>query len=54
METVFCPVANRQVTDLECFDISFVAEGSTPERFMPSDVRIEDPEVCLKCEYHPK
>ena len=57
--TVFCPVFQRQVDDDDCFDMSMVAEKTTPGRFLPKDLRPEDftddkKEICLKCKYHPQ
>lgn len=57
-KTVFCPLCGRRVTGDECFDISMNAEGSTPDRFLPSDIKPEqvkaNADACLKCEYHPE
>lgn len=56
--TVFCPLCQREVTGDECFDISMIAEGSTPDRFLPDDIKPEQVkssvDTCLKCEYHPE
>ena len=41
-KTVFCPICQRQVTGDECFDISMVAEGTTPDRFLPEDLKPEE------------
>lgn len=58
-KTVFCPICQRQVTGDECFDISMVAEGTTPDRFLPEDLKSEEfddkkKETCIKCKYHPE
>lgn len=58
-KTVFCPVLQRQVDGDECFDLSMVAEGTTPDRFLPNGLNPEDftdkkKEACLKCKYHPE
>lgn len=57
-KTVFCPLCQREVTGDECFDISMNAEGSTPDRFLPDDIKPEQVKsnayICLKCEYHPE
>lgn len=58
-KTVFCPVLQRQVNGDDCFDISMVAENTTPDRFLPKDLKPEDftdskKEICLKCKYHPE
>ena len=52
-KTVFCPVLQRQVNGDDCFDISMVAEKTTPDRFLPKDLKPEDftdskKEICLK------
>lgn len=56
-KTVYCPVCERQVTGDECFDISMVAEETTPSRFLPEDITPEavekQKETCVKCKYHP-
>ena len=41
-KTVFCPVLQRQVNGDDCFDISMVAEKTTPDRFLPKDLKPED------------
>ena len=51
-KTVFCPVLQRQVNGDDCFDISMVAEKTTPDRFLPKDLKPEDftdgkKEICL-------
>lgn len=57
-KTVFCPLCQREVTGDECFDISMNAEGSTPDRFLPDDIKPEqvksNADTCLKCQYHPE
>ena len=58
-KTVFCPVLQRQVNGDDCFDISMVAEKTTPDRFLPKDLKPEDftddkKEICLKCKSHPE
>lgn len=57
-KTVFCPLCEREVTGDECFDISMVAEGTTPVRFLPADVKPEQVKsheiTCMKCKYHPE
>lgn len=57
-KTVFCPLCQREVTGDECFDISMNAEGSTPDRFLPGDIKPEqvksNADTCLKCKYHPE
>ena len=57
-KTVFCPLCGREVTGDECFDISMVAEGTTPDRFLPNDIKPEQVKAsentCLKCKYHPE
>ena len=58
-KTVFCPVLQRQVNGDDCFDISMVAEKTTPDRFLPKDLKPEDftddkKDICLKCKYHPE
>ena len=40
-KTIRCPLVNRLVTDDFCFDTSVVAEGHTPERFLPDELYIQ-------------
>lgn len=58
IETVFCPICQRQVNGDDCFDISMVAEETTPIRFLPKYIKPEEftdekMDICIKCKYHP-
>jgi hypothetical protein len=58
-EMFFCLVGNREIGVYDCFDISFVAEGLSPDSYLPDwlppeEFTNERKEICLKCEYHPK
>lgn len=53
-KTIRCPLVNRLVTDDFCFDTSFVAEGHTPERFLPDELTWSEELVktCMNCPNH--
>lgn len=53
-KTIRCPLVNRLVTDDFCFDTSVVAEGHTPERFLPDELTWskELVEACMNCPNH--
>lgn len=54
MELIDCPIINKKIEYMICFDISMVAEDSSPERFAPKEVRcVEDyKNICLNCPNH--
>ena len=53
-ETFYCPILQREISDLECFDISMVAERMAPEDTVSKEVRIVEnyKEICLRCKEH--
>lgn len=58
-KTVHCPLCQKQIDGDKCFDISMVAEGDSPERFLPKEIKADvfgesQRQMCLKCKYHPK
>ena len=53
------PALPKRIDGDKCFDISMVAEGDSPERFLPEEIKVEafgetQRKICLKCAYHPK
>lgn len=58
-EDWICPLTDKAVSSLDCFDISMVVEHQAPEWTIEDDVKpdiIDDAcrKKCLKCKYHPK
>jgi hypothetical protein len=58
MDKWHCPICDREITDMECFDIALVVEESSPPSELPSFITEEDAKAkrrfCLHCEYHPQ
>ena len=53
-----CPLTGKEITDVECFDISMVVEGLAPEftiedRIKPTDID-KCREDCMACKNHPQ
>lgn len=55
-KTCFCPVLNKQIDGLDCFDASLVFEEASPLSELPEGMDFTDTnqEKCLKCPYHPE
>lgn len=56
-EDFVCPLLNRTLDVLECFDVAMVAEDGAPDRTLPAELRDkgltqEQKETCLKCKFH--
>ncbi|MDE5602257.1 MAG: hypothetical protein K2J16_07150 [Clostridia bacterium] len=52
---VFCPLLRSEVKFIkECYDITMVAEGDLPEKFVPSKVMETENwrEICKNCPNH--
>lgn len=49
-----CPLFNKKIEDIICFDISMVAEHLAPLTTIPPEIRdIKDfKEICLNCPNH--
>ncbi len=53
-----CPLCGKDITDDDCFMISFVAEESAPDDALPDFVDHETVKkkknICIGCKYHPQ
>lgn len=54
MNTVFCPVLNRQVDGITCLEIVLVADGEINKRILPDGLEWneEQRQKCLNCKWH--
>lgn len=54
MNTVFCPVLNRQADGTTCLEIVLVADGEINERVLPSGLVWNESQRqrCLHCKWH--
>ena len=54
MNTVYCPVANRQIDGTDCLEICLVADREAKPSILPDRVEWneEQRKKCLRCEYH--
>lgn len=54
MDSIKCPLLNKEIKDIICFDICMVAEGMAPLSTAPDEVtNVRDfRKKCLNCEYH--
>lgn len=48
---LWCPIIEQEIGDLNCDDISNVADGGHPERFAPEEIRAMPnwKETCRTC-----
>ena len=55
-KTCFCPILNRDIDGMECFDAALVFEEMSPLSELPPSMQFTDQnqKMCLKCKYHPK
>ena len=37
--TVWCPIIQQKIGDLNCDDVSNIVDGGHPERFAPEEIR---------------
>lgn len=51
---VKCPVMNKAIEEVVCFDICLVAEGTSPESELPIGFTLTDElaQRCLNCPNH--
>ena len=55
MRKVYCPLVKRMIDEVLCDEVSYVAEGQHPKRFLPEEFKIADYEaICYNCENHPE
>ena len=54
-KTCLCPILNREIDGMECFDAALVFEEMSPLSELPEGMEITDKnqDICLKCKYHP-
>ena len=51
-----CPIVDREIDAMDCFDAALVFEELSPLSELPDYMMFTDrnQEVCLKCQYHPE
>ena len=54
-KTCLCPILNRDIDGMECFDAALVFEEMSPLSELPEGMKFTDKnqDICLKCKYHP-
>lgn len=54
MKKIECPLTQKMIDDVECFDIHMVVEGGAPEFTSPKEAvqRPDYKEICLRCPHH--
>lgn len=54
MNTVYCPVMDKQVGGVTCLEIVLVANQEAKPSILPAGFKWDDKqcEKCLKCPYH--
>lgn len=54
-KTCLCPILNREIDGMECFDAALVFEEMSPLSELPEGMKFTDKnqDICLKCKYHP-
>lgn len=55
-KTCLCPILNKEIDGLECFDAALVFEEMSPLSELPKGMTFtdENQRKCLKCRYHPE
>lgn len=55
-KTCLCPILNKEIDGMECFDAALVFEEMSPLSELPTGMKFTDKnqDICLKCKYHPK
>ena len=52
-DEVFCPLLNKNIESLICFDISMVVDFGAPRWTAPEEAYIDNfKEICRKCPNH--
>ena len=51
-----CPIVDREIDAMDCFDAALVFEELSPMSELPDYMKFTDRNqaVCLKCQYHPE
>lgn len=49
-----CPILNKEIDGMECFDAALVFEEISPVSKLPDRMQFtkENQSICLKCKYH--
>lgn len=52
----YCPIVDREIDAMDCFDAALVFEEMSPQSELPDYMKFTDrnQETCLKCQYHPQ
>lgn len=55
-KTCLCPILNKEIDGMECFDAALVFEEMSPLSELPKNMKFTDKNQskCLKCKYHPE
>lgn len=55
-KTCLCPILNKEIDGMECFDAALVFEEMSPLSELPTGMKFTDKnqDICLKCKYHPE
>ena len=55
-KTCLCPILNKEIDGMACFDAALVFEEMSPLSELPKEMDFTDKnqEICLKCKYHPE
>lgn len=50
----FCPLYQKQIECLSCYETGMVSEGIMPESLWPKEIDFTEAaiEMCMNCEYH--
>ena len=53
-----CPLTGKEISDIQCFDISMVIEGMAPEFTIDEEVAPDNIKACetqcMACKMHPQ
>ncbi len=52
----FCPILEREIESIDCFDAALVYEEVSPLSELPEEMSFTDENQnrCLKCKHHPE
>lgn len=55
-KTCLCPILNKEIEGMECFDAALVFEEMSPLSELPTGMKFteKNQDICLKCKYHPE
>ena len=55
-KTCLCPILNKEIDGMECFDAALVFEEMSPLSELPTGMKFteKNQDICLKCKYHPE